>query len=61
MYSKRDVELESLQRRAERAERAIQRAASIHKPYEDSEHCKADDEPWPCRTFTALVLDNPHA
>ncbi|MEV5977553.1 hypothetical protein [Streptomyces sp. NPDC052114] len=49
------AELERLRARVSELEARIATALAPHVQYEDSAHCQADGEPWPCLVTTALT------
>lgn len=52
-----DVDEAQLRRNLAQLQDAIARARAPHVKFEDSEHCRADGEPWRCSTLRALDVD----
>ncbi|MFF6904562.1 hypothetical protein ACFY9Q_01300 [Streptomyces sp. NPDC012389] len=60
------AEVDRLRARVAELEAQHAAALALHRTYDDSAHCVADDEPWPCTTRTALgqsapaLTEDPH-
>lgn len=52
-----DADEAQLQRNLAQLQDAIATARAPHIKFDDSEHCRADAEPWPCTTLRALDVD----